>query len=272
MSSQPCPSMLALAKLKSDPENLEDANQIANHTKKCATCQRRIEELEVHRARFHLDEERQIDRLRSAILAQERHSDAARDTTTYSVPAKKWFRPIPIAVGALVAAACVILLLNVGPASRDSRGHYLPKGAAFAVGAIAKRGDSQFRIVEGTELREGDQLGFAIEVSAPGYLTIFSVDGRGVETPFYPDTDPHEEPAPLRVYRTGRQKISGSVILDDSLGTEYVYAAFSRSLFDRSNVHETLRQIDPNLPRSMVIVLESDIKLHVEIFRIEKIR
>jgi hypothetical protein len=92
-----------------------------------------------------------------------------------------------LGAGALAAAA--LLALGVGNLGRwpgfDDGDGTRSKGA-FALTFFVKRGDAVLAGSDGQSVAPGDQLRFAITSAAPGHLAIFSLDGAGVASVYYP--------------------------------------------------------------------------------------
>jgi hypothetical protein len=147
-----------------------------------------------------------------------------------------WRRLWPVAAGAAIAAGLVVAIVRPGKDAVQYRGE-------IAMRVVAKRGERQFVVHDGRELFEGDALRFVVTVGAPGYLTLFSVDGRGVVTPFYPGSDPEKDPAPLMLERAGPHELPGAVELDDAVGDEVVIAVLSAEPFSRADVHDAFRRL-----------------------------
>ena len=95
---------------------------------------------------------------------------------------------------------------------------------------------------QGQRLKAGDELRFVVTTAAAGYLSVLSVDGDLKASPFYPDTDPAANVAPLRLDRSGRHELPGGVILDDAKGTEHLVVLFSPAKFSRAEAHRRLEQ------------------------------
>jgi len=206
-----------------------ERDALSRHLEQCEPCSRKLAEMQANAEGYAANGEEHLARLRSQLSRQDE-----------SAPARPiWLRLAP-AGGALAAAAAVLLFLLPaieGPDSRPSPADIRFKGTmAFEI--VARRGDRQFRVQQGTELLAGDALRFVVTVSKPGYLTVFSVDASGNVSPFYPDGDPAEDSAPLSLDRAGRHELEGSVILDDSRGDECLAVVFSPEPFDRSRVHD----------------------------------
>jgi hypothetical protein len=224
-----CPSRYTLVRMLADDLPADERDALSRHLEGCEPCRQKLAEMQANADSYAADGEEHLARLRTQ-LGRQAERAPARPT---------WLRLAP-AGGALAAAAAVLLFLLPaleGPESRPSPDDIRFKGTmAFEI--VARRVDRQFRVQQGTELLPGDALRFVVTVSEPGYLTVFSVDASGGVSPFYPDSDPAEDGAPLALDRAGRHELEGSVILDRSRGDECLAVVFSPEPFDRSRVHE----------------------------------
>jgi hypothetical protein len=206
----------------------DERDALSRHLEQCDPCRQQLAEMQANAEAYAADEEEHLARLRAQLSRQPERAPS-RPT---------WLRLAP-AGGALAAAAAVLLFLLPAieePENRPSPNDIRFKGTmAFEI--VARRGDRQFRVQQGTELLPGDALRFVVTVSKPGYLTVFSVDAAGAVSPFYPDSDPAEDDdAPLLLDRAGRHELEGSVILDQSRGDECLAVVFSPEIFDRALV------------------------------------
>jgi hypothetical protein len=75
----------------------------------------------------------------------------------------------------------------------------------------------------GTALRAGDQIQFRYAAAGHRYVYVVSVDGRHAITSLYPSS----EGTSVAIEPGGERVLPGSIILDDALGPERVFAFFS---------------------------------------------
>jgi hypothetical protein len=132
-------------------------------------------------------------------------------------------------------------LVRGGPPPAPEQPAYTGLKGTMKFQVVAKRGDHQFRVDPGAELRENDALRFVVVTDRGGWVSVFSVDSRGAVSPFYPDTEPAGDPSPLRLDRAGRHELPGSIVLDDALGPEHFVVVFSPGEFDRGEVFSWAR-------------------------------
>ncbi len=223
-----CPSRFTLVQYLAGELQAEQREAVSRHLEQCPDCRQKLAESEANAAAYSADEEQHLEQLRQR-LSGEPERTPVRPT---------WLRLAP-ATGALVAAAALLLFLLPALEQKPEppAGEEIRFKGTMAFEVVARRGNRQFRVLSGTELRNGDALRFVVTAAAPGYLTVFSLDASGNLAAFYPDSDPARDRAPLRLDRAGRHELQGSIILDDSRGDEALVIAFSAEPFDRSQVH-----------------------------------
>jgi hypothetical protein len=91
-------------------------------------------------------------------------------------------------------------------------------------------------ITKGSELRDGDQIQFRYQARGYPFLMIVSVDGRQNITSLYPSV-----PGPsISVAPEGSHILAGSIILDDAIGFERIFAIYSESPLDYYDVEKIL--------------------------------
>lgn len=87
----------------------------------------------------------------------------------------------------------------------------------------AKRQDSVFLVSDDEAMREGDALRFVPDAKGYSYLLVFSLEASGKLTVFYPYGS--QSSGPLAV--APGNPVEGSIILDNSVGQERLWAVFS---------------------------------------------
>lgn len=205
---------------------VEERQRIATHLEGCATCREAAAEVRANVSEYEADRERHFAVIRDKL-------QAARPEPRRAPP---WRRIWPVVATAAMAVGLAVALVRPGSDPVQYKGE-------LAMQVVAKRGERQFVVHDGQELFEGDALRFVVTVGAPGYLTLFSVDGRGVVTPFYPGSAPRTDPAPLTLERSGPHELPGAIELDDAIGDEVVIAVLSAEPFSRTEVHEAFRRL-----------------------------
>lgn len=230
-----CVSRYMLARLQSGDLPDDEAKRIRAHVETCDACGRAMGELASNVADFDARQADQLDRLMARIDADGEIVPMHRERPGSK---RQW-----LAVGALAAAAMLALglmvVLNRG-ASAPAPDEVGFKGT-MSVEVVAKRGDQQFKVAPKSALTENDALRFIVTTATPGYLDLFSVDAAGQVYPYYPESDPLTAPAPMEIPRPGKQVLPGSVILDDSRGTEHIIVVFSKKPFRRDEIQDEIR-------------------------------
>lgn len=227
-----CPGTFDLARYQVGELAPEEIRAMAEHLERCARCSERLTTMEADRRDFDGQEAARF----AALMARVHGGGGAKSRDRGRNGAARHRAIIALwAGGALAAVAAVLLVLPRRPVDEERRGG-LFKGR-FTQQVVAKRGERQFVVQHGQALREGDALRFVVSAANPGYLSIFSVDGRRKVTPFYPATDPDQKPEPLRIRAAGRVILPQSIILDDAVGSEHIVTVYSRRPFDRPEVH-----------------------------------
>lgn len=153
------------------------------------------------------------------------------------------WRPWVVLVPAGVVAAAVAGVLALRPPAPPTAEPAVSFKGALAVRVVARRGATQLTVRSGELLAAGDALRFVITAPAPGYLSVFSLDGRGAISPFCPDSDPAADFRPLRLERAGQHELPGSVVLAAAPGPERLFVVFSVDTFDRRRVHARVREL-----------------------------
>ncbi len=181
---------------------------------------------------------------------------------------------MPLSIGGGLAAAAALVLgvyLTLGGAPPKPGGDDgIRYKGVVSVEVVAKRGDRQFRVEPGSALLENDALRFIVTTGTPGYMDLFSVDSKGRVSPFYPESEPDADPAPMTLGNAGRHVLPGSVILDDALGEEHIVLVFSEAVFDRDEVQKEIRSTGAMGPRAIIGRPGGDGALIVERLTIRK--
>ncbi|MBW2277581.1 MAG: hypothetical protein JRF63_08830 [Deltaproteobacteria bacterium] len=92
----------------------------------------------------------------------------------------------------------------------------------------------------GESLTEGDRIQFWYEVPKPTAGVVVGIDGRGVVTRYFPET----EGAPAPLAQGKENKIQSNVILDDSVGVERFYLCTAKAAdVESAEVERAARQL-----------------------------
>jgi hypothetical protein len=217
------PSRLVLARFAVGDLAPERSREVGSHLDACEACRGALDDLRRNADAYLANEDEHVARLRGR-LAAERRAGAKRT----------WL----VAAGLAAALAAIALAI---PWAKAPGPDVRYKGVmAFEV--VAKRGDRQFRVEPGARLTRDDALRFVVLTSRGGYVSVFSVDGTGRVSPFYPDRDAAAEPSPMAIRGAGRHELPDSIILDDFVGDEYLVVVFSHKRFARGEVQERVRR------------------------------
>ncbi len=234
-----CVDRMALVRWILEDLSVEEMTAITDHLSGCSACKARAE-----RIREGIDDFAPMKTgTLSAIHGRMAEVRAERER-------RRFLRPSVIAAAA-IAASLVVVFFVASPLDREmADAHAVPddiqqpvryKGE-MSCKVFVKRGDRQFKATPGKTLRAGDRLRFVVTTDTGGYLSVFSVDGRGRPSPFYPDTLPDRAPEPMLLAGSGDHELPDAVELDDSPGQETIVVLFSQARFDR---RELVRAIAP---------------------------
>jgi hypothetical protein len=227
------PSLLKLAQLASDDLTPDEARALEAQLEQSEEGRRQLAELRQNVAQYEADAGRQWALLRARLT-----------TEAATAAAPPWWRRLRYTlppVAAAAAAAIVLLLIHTREPVQPPAPDVAFKGV-LAVKVVAKRGARQFVVRSGARMEAGDALRFIVTTDGPGYVSVFSVDGKGKVSPFYPGTDPRNSPAPLRIRQAGRRVLEGSVVLDDAPGPEHLVVVYSPHAFQRPSAHLRIRK------------------------------
>jgi hypothetical protein len=142
---------------------------------------------------------------------------------------RRWFLP-------MLAALVPVLLVLVLVPRLAGEGEVRFKGDAFRVVA-SRAGGAPELLAADAKVRPGDALRFAYESPESGHLLVLELDGRGAASVFYPYGSATS--APLAAGQ--REFLSGSVVLDDAPGPEWLVAVFSPRPLEAAPLLEALR-------------------------------
>jgi hypothetical protein len=106
----------------------------------------------------------------------------------------------------------------------------------------------------GMVLHQGDQIQFRYRAVGRRYLFVVSVDSRGVVSPLYPDS----EASSIAVRPDGLHTLDGSVILDDAVGPERIFAVFSDEPVSYRSIAEALTKRESDLARLQHLDLQGE--------------
>jgi hypothetical protein len=249
-----CPSRFKLVQLQSGDLTPQETNRIENHLGGCVACRAVFSKIQENAAEY----EKKTD----AHLAQLKAQLTASSSPKFQ---KLWLPSL-----AFATASIILILVLILPSSDPPPDNYIAFKGEFSFQVVAKRDSEQFIVQDSIQLTKGDLLRFSIVTKDPGYLSIFSVNGAGQISPFYPEVEPQTIFQPLRLEESGRQELPGSIILDDWIGTEYLVVVFSNKTFDRRQVHQSIKDW---LKKKITTIKAKDLNLegYIEIISIQKV-
>jgi hypothetical protein len=141
------------------------------------------------------------------------------------------------AVAATAAAAAVLLLLVRSP--------LLPSGdtvrtkGTSRVGFFVRHAGAVRRGSERERVSPGDALRFVVTSSVPSYVAVLSRDGAGQVSVYHPSG-----PRATRVEPGVERPLDASVVLDDVLGEERLYALACSVPIEVASLRDGLRRTD----------------------------
>ncbi len=201
---------------------------LSKRASSCASCQARLRSMAEERERF-LSETDVLKESQAILdrLTAEPSSPGWRDTLAVLARPSIWG---PVAAAAILLIIALPRLPNqtsdpLGNRTKGSKGMVMPPPLEpnVALEMYVKDSNGYHSGKSGEVLKEGDQIQFRYDAGGHRYLIIASLDGRGLLSPLYPDT-PTES---IEVRSRGLHVLDGSVILDDAVGPERIFALFS---------------------------------------------
>lgn len=140
-----------------------------------------------------------------------------------------WLAPVALAASAMVA----VVLFNPPPATEPDV--TLKGDLALAVYRQTAAGSE--RVESGAVLKPGDKVRFEVRTKEPGFVAVLSRDGAGHVTVYYP-----YQAAEAGPYRPAEPLLPGAIALDDTLGSEDVWAVYATKAFELAPVVRQLEQ------------------------------
>jgi hypothetical protein len=138
--------------------------------------------------------------------------------------------------GLAAAAAFVLLLGTTGPDGPVAERGIRSKGSS-RVGFSIKHGDLVRAGGDGQVVYPGDQLRFSVSSLKSQHLAVFSLDGAGVASVYYPDGDRSKAVGVLRDH-----SVESSVLLDGTPGEEHIWGVFCDEPFDVEPLREAIER------------------------------
>lgn len=205
----------------------QDELALSKQAGNCASCQARLHSMAKERERF-LNE---TDILKESRAVLDRLTAQTSPPSWRDKLANLWRPQIlaPLAAAAILLVVVLPRLPNqtdgLGNRTKGSKGMVMPPPLEpkIALKMYVKDRNGYHTGESGEVLKEGDQIQFRYNAGGHRYLIIASLDGRGLLSPLYPDTPTQS----IQVRSNGLHVLDGSVILDDAVGPERIFALFS---------------------------------------------
>ncbi len=199
-----------------------EVDQARTHLHTCERCRLRWAELEDDKRRFE-----QFVFPRTLEKVQRR----AQPTSFVDRLRERWSLILPAAGVAAAVAALVVAIPAPLPYDGIKGGAPVP-----SIKVVGSRGDAQFQVGPGDQLRPGDRIRFVVNPVDAHYVLIASVDSAGKVTLYYP----YEGARSAALPHDANQELPGSIELDDALGTERLVAFFSEEPLESASIRDAL--------------------------------
>lgn len=148
------------------------------------------------------------------------------------------------------AAAAAALLLLIGRSPLRSEGDEVRTKGTSRVGFFVRHAGVVRRGSERERVTPGDALRFVVTSSVPSYVAVLSRDGAGQVSVYHPSG-----PRAARVEPGVERPLDTSVVLDEVLGEERLYALTCSEPIELAALSDGLRQGDgePAWPKACSI-------------------
>jgi hypothetical protein len=220
-SGEECLSDLQLDALALGALDAAPAQQAESHLSSCTRCSDRRREL-AEATRFSAEA-----LARGPSRFSPTTGKAARGSTR-----RAWLGG---AMAALAAAAALLLLIGRSPL-RSEGDEVRTKGTA-RVGFFVRHAGVVRRGSERERVTPGDALRFVVTSSVPSYVAVLSRDGAGQVSVYHPSG-----PRAARVEPGVERPLDTSVVLDEVLGEERLYALTCSEPIELAAIADGLRQ------------------------------
>jgi hypothetical protein len=199
-----CPSELVLDRLVVGELAESSHDGVRDHVSACARCTGRVDERKAIAATFASDVGLDL-----RVAAVQRAVGGPRRRATW------------LAAAGAVAAAAVLLLVIVrrpdgGGATEQGATPGIRTKGGLSLGIIVKHGDGAIESMSSpAHVVPGEAIELEVSTHDAGTLVIAGVDAAGVITPYVPAR---------HIDAGSRQLLDGSIVLDDTLGSERIVA------------------------------------------------
>jgi hypothetical protein len=227
MTSEPtasCPSNFTLDRYFVGELLVQESRALEAHLAHCAACQARWAALSQFNSSFAEPwPPLSVNTNRSAMRAPLQLS---------SPPWKKL--AVSGAFISAVSALAAVFMLSLQPSQNAEE--VRTKGSVRLSYHISRDG-TVWLAGPNEKLRENDKIQFVFRAAEPGFLAVFSVDGRGEVSSYYP-----AEGEVAGAYSPERPRLSTSTLLDDALGDEVFVAVFCKHSFSKAEAAQKLEE------------------------------
>jgi hypothetical protein len=233
-SGEECLSDLQLDALALGALDTAQARQAERHLSSCTRCSDRRRELG--------------EATRSSAEALARSRSRVSPTMGKAMRGSSRRAWLGGAVTAAAAAAALLLLIGRSPLLSD--GDVVRTKGTSRVGFFVRHAGVVRRGSERERVSPGDALRFVVTSSVPSYVAVLSRDGSGQVSVYHPSG-----PRAARVEPGVERPLDTSVVLDDVLGEERLYALTCSEPIELAAISAGLRQTDrePAWPRACSI-------------------
>lgn len=212
-----CPSELVLDRLVVGELADSTHDGVRDHVATCARCTGRVDERKAIAATFasSVGLELRVAAAQRAVRAPRRRAWVA-------------------AAGAVAAAAVVLLVVLRRPDGHVPQETGIRTKGGLSLGLVAKRLDGTIESVTSpATLAPGEAIELEITTKTAGFVAVVSVDAAGVVSTYA---------APRRLEAGARQLLDGSIVLDETLGMERLFAVECPAAFAIEPVEEAARR------------------------------
>lgn len=232
-----CPSRFTVAQWKIDDLPALEQVAVGEHIASCPACRAIAAEIDGNMAAYRESADASRERLARSLRRDK--AGVAGGGVNLGILFRNRIAP---AIG-IAAALATIAILVADPFDQrgEADGEETAFKGAWSFDAVAMRKGERFEVAKGAVLYEGDAVRFAVTVDGTAYIALFGVGPEGTVTPYYPESPPKSDPAPMRLDDAGRHELPGSVVLDGSTGTERFFVFRSDEEFDRREAEKELR-------------------------------
>jgi hypothetical protein len=231
-----CPSRFLLVRLAANDLPEAQRESIAAHLENCAQCRVQRDEIEGSTATYAAGFD-----IKEAALK--------RNLRNTPIPTRAWHWYAGAAAALILAIGALAYLTYQPPTPTSGDNTAVRYKGAMAVSTVVKRGRAQFVYTAGTPLHNNDALRFTVTVPHSGHLLVFYQEQGGTGSRVYPA--PEEHTNSLYLKGSGSHLLPGSIVLDNSIGREQFYFAFSSAPFrsppDVSNLKNWLQAQPPSV-------------------------